>query len=276
MPSPFPGMDPFLEHPDFFPGLHAALAFCIREQLQARLPDSYFAEISERSWVDISGRFIEPDVEVLQWRNALHQPISSTAMQADSGGVAVMDGNEPVVIHSLPADQEDDEVREQFVEIWSKRDGDRLVASVEVLSPANKTPGDHGREKYLQEQRELLDSHVHLIEIDLLRDGRHSTAVPERALRRSVAAFDYHVCVHRAYRPDEFSVYPIRLPQRLPTVRVPLLPNDPDVPLDLQSVFDRCYDTSPYRRRLDYHDASLAPPLTAEQQVWALSLLPSN
>ncbi|MFM9960016.1 MAG: DUF4058 family protein [Planctomycetaceae bacterium] len=225
MPSPFPGMDPFLEHPDFFPGLHAALAFCIREQLQARLPDSYFAEISERS---------------------------------------------------LPTDQEDDEVREQFVEIWSKRDGDRLVASVEVPSPANKTPGDHGREKYIQKQRELLDSHVHLIEIDLLRIGRHSTAVPERALRRSVAPFDYHVCVHRADRPDEFSVYPIRLPQRLPTIRVPLLPTDPDVPLDLQSVFDRSYDTGPYRRRLSYHDAHVVPPLTAEQDVWVRNLLPSK
>ena len=119
-----------------------------------------------------------------------------------------------------------------------------------------------------------VDSHVHLIEIDLVRDGRHSTAVPERALRRSVAAFDYHVCVHRADRPNEFFVYPIRLPQRLPTVSVPLLPNDPDVPLDLQSVFDRSYDTGPYRRRLDYHDAQFAPPLTAEQETWARSLLP--
>ncbi len=276
MPSPFPGMDPFLEHPDFFPGLHVALAFCIREQLQARLPDSYFAEISERSWGDISGRFIEPDVEVLKWRNSSRQPADSSVMSEESGGVAVMDGNEPVVIHSLPADQEDDDVREPFVEIWSKRDGDRLVASVEVLSPANKTPGDHGREKYLQKQRELLDSHVHLIEIDLLRDGRHTTAVSERALRRSVAGFDYHVWVHRADRPNEFDVYPIRLQQRLPTIRVPLLPGDPDVPLDLQAVFNRCYETGPYRRRMDYHDASLVPPLTTEQQTWVRGLLPSN
>ncbi len=273
MPSPFPGMDPFLEHPDFFPGLHAAMAFCIREQLQSRLPDSYFAEINERSWVDVSGRFIEPDVEVLQWRNGGPQPIASAAMQAETGGVAVMDTIGPIVIQSPFDDPADDEVREQFVEIWSKREGDRLVASVEVLSPANKTPGDHGRDKYLQKQRELLDSRVHLIEIDLLRDGVHSTAVSERALRRAVAVFDYHVCVHRADRPDEFSVYPIRLSQRLPTVVVPLLPNDPDVPLDLQAVFDRCYDTGPYRRRLDYHAAAVVPPLTAAQDAWVRGLL---
>ena len=38
MPSRFPGMDPFLEHPHFFPGLHGAMHFCIRESLQPLLP----------------------------------------------------------------------------------------------------------------------------------------------------------------------------------------------------------------------------------------------
>jgi hypothetical protein len=39
MPSPFPGMDPFLEHPMFFPGLHGAMHAYIREALQAVLPE---------------------------------------------------------------------------------------------------------------------------------------------------------------------------------------------------------------------------------------------
>ena len=41
MPSPFPGMDPFLEHPEVFPDLHDSLGATLRESLNARLPEPY-------------------------------------------------------------------------------------------------------------------------------------------------------------------------------------------------------------------------------------------
>ena len=66
MPSPFPGMDPFLEHPAIFPGLHERLIAYLSESLQARLPEPYYAEIGERLWVETSDRSIGPDVYVLQ------------------------------------------------------------------------------------------------------------------------------------------------------------------------------------------------------------------
>ncbi len=40
MPSPFPGMDPYLESPDWFPDLHDGLIFCLKESLQNLLPES--------------------------------------------------------------------------------------------------------------------------------------------------------------------------------------------------------------------------------------------
>ena len=44
-----------------------------------------------------------------------------------------------------------DEFREPFVEIYARHDtGKRLVTSIEVLSLSNKTPGEHGRDLYLQ------------------------------------------------------------------------------------------------------------------------------
>jgi hypothetical protein len=66
MPSPFPGMDPYLEHPATFPGLHSRLITNLSDALQLRLPPPYFAEINERTWVELSQREIEPDVNVLQ------------------------------------------------------------------------------------------------------------------------------------------------------------------------------------------------------------------
>ena len=66
MPSPFPGMDPYLEHPAVFPGLHNRLIVVLSELLQAALPAPYYAEIGERVWVEVSQRFIEPDGIVLR------------------------------------------------------------------------------------------------------------------------------------------------------------------------------------------------------------------
>ena len=48
MPSPFPGMDPYLEDPLLFPGLHQGLITFIRGQLNASLPRHYVADIGER------------------------------------------------------------------------------------------------------------------------------------------------------------------------------------------------------------------------------------
>ena len=85
----------------------------------------------------------------------------------------------PVVVKVLH-----DEFREPFVEIYVRTEGGRrLVTSIEVLSPSNKTPGDKGRDLFLRKQKELLSGKVNLVDIDLLRGGKHATAVPlEQAL----------------------------------------------------------------------------------------------
>jgi Protein of unknown function (DUF4058) len=38
MPSPFPGMDPFLENPGIFSDFHDSFITYLRENLQANLP----------------------------------------------------------------------------------------------------------------------------------------------------------------------------------------------------------------------------------------------
>ncbi len=159
--------------------------------------------------------------------------------------------------------------REPFVEI-RRRDGsdDRLVAAIEILSPANKTPGNPGRESYLDKQREVLAGETHLIEVDLLRGGTHTTAVPRELALEKTGPFDYHVCVHRFDQPADYFVYPIQLEQKLPGIAIPLLPGDSDVPLSLQSVFDRAYDEGPYFRVVRYGEAPIIPALRPEHLAW--------
>src|SRR5690349_21134057 len=68
MPSPFPGMDPFLEHPEIFPNLHDSMVMLLQEALQGRLPEPYYAISRTRAWIEVSQRYIEPDVDVLSPR----------------------------------------------------------------------------------------------------------------------------------------------------------------------------------------------------------------
>jgi hypothetical protein len=261
MPSPFPGMDPYLENPAVFWGLQNRFIAVLSELLQAALPAPYFAEIGERVWVEVSQRFIEPDASVLH-----REPERA----ATSGSIATAETrNRPVVV-TVPHDER----REPFVEIRAPGDGaERLVTAIELLSPSNKTPGERGRELYLRKQEELLDNPTHLVEIDLLRGGVHSTAVPFDRLSGLAVPFDYHVSVHRSDRFEDFLVYPFRLDERLPEIAVPLLSGDLDVPIDLQAVFDRAYDTGPYRRRIRYAESTPIPPLRPDQIDWAALIL---
>jgi hypothetical protein len=264
MPSPFPGMDPYLEIPAFFPGFHDRFIAYLSESVQAKLPEPYYAEMGDRVWVEMSSRNIGPDVNILRGEPPrVAGAMSASEEELDLGGVATA-VRRMVVVH-VPHD----EFREPFVQIFAKLDGERLVTSIEVLSLANKTPGVQGRDLYLRKQKELLNGQVHLVEIDLLRAGEHTTAVPADRLRQAAGAFDYHVCVHQFDNFEDYHVYPILLEARLPEIDIPLLPGDGAVALDLQQVFARCYETGPYQRRLDYRSLKLDPPLPAEQTKWA-------
>ncbi|MDR3635755.1 MAG: DUF4058 family protein [Isosphaeraceae bacterium] len=263
MPSPFPGMDPYLETPALFPGLHNRLISLLSESLQAVLPPPYFAEISERVWVEVSQRFIEPDTSVLYGVRAPGAP-------GNGGGPATTAARSRPVVVTVPHDER----REPYVEIRTVRDeGEHLVTAIELLSPSNKTPGERGRELYLRKQREVLDSTTHLVEIDLLRGGAHTTAVPLERLIAQVGSFDYHVSIHRFDRFEDYVVYPIRLAEPLPAIEIPLLPGDSDVWIDLQTLFDRAYDTGPYRRRVRYAGGLPVPPLRPDQAEWATQRL---
>jgi Protein of unknown function (DUF4058) len=261
MPSPFPGMDPYLEHPRRFPNLHGDLITFLKGALQTQMPEPYYASSDARVWLEYSQRYVEPDVSVLRSDPGPLRGAAVAALPAEPVIVKV-----ETVFH--------DDRQEPFLEIYAGAGEEaRLVTSIEILSPTNKTPGERAREMYLSKQQELLAGQAHLVEIDLLRGGQHATAVPRDLAIKRAGPFDYHVSVHRFDRPGDYFVYPIQLSQRLPTIAVPLLPGDPDVPLDLQAAFDRAYDIGPYRRSVRYGRDPIVPPLRPDQEQWAAQAL---
>ncbi|MFQ6044287.1 MAG: DUF4058 family protein, partial [Candidatus Poribacteria bacterium] len=147
----------------------------------------------------------------------------------------------------------------------------RVVTVIEVLSPSNKIAGSEGRQLYLTKQREILSSQTHLIEIDLLRQGEHTVAPPREMLLRK-GKWDYLVCLHRSGQRGRYEVWAITLRQRLPRIHIPLQDSDPDIVLDLQAVFNRCYDEGAYARRLNYRSEPPIP-LPDKNAQWSNELL---
>jgi hypothetical protein len=168
---------------------------------------------------------------------------------------------QPLLIQADP-----EPATETFLEIIDHESGNRVVTVIEFLSPGNKSPGPN-REQYRRKQREITSSDANLVEIDLNRFGMHTLAFALEHLKpeRRTA---YMACVRRATRRGMAEVYPMPLWQRLPVVKIPLRPDDADVPLDVQALVEQCYRNGAYDGTLDYR-ADPDPLLAGPDREWA-------
>jgi hypothetical protein len=160
--------------------------------------------------------------------------------------------------------------KHHFVEVRDSKQRHRLVTQIEFLSPEIKQSGPD-RDAYRAKRDEIFDSDVNLIELDLLRGGER--VMPEVQYDPST---DYIVRINRACRRAGgriFEVFTITLREPLPCIPVPLKEGEPDVPLDLQHVFNRVYDRGPYRRGAVDYEGPTDPPLSGADAAWAEQLL---
>jgi hypothetical protein len=135
-----------------------------------------------------------------------------------------------------------------------------------VVIPTNKTAGP-GRESYRAKQRETLARERHLVEIDLLRQGRHVVAIPEWRVG-PFKPFASLCCVNRWPARHRFELHPRSLGQRLPRVRMPVADDDPDAILDVQAALEQVYNDGRYARRIRY-DEKCQPRLSKKARAWA-------
>lgn len=259
MPSPFPGIDPYLGQVGIWPSLHGQLINNAFEALQPVLLPRYIAVTGVRVYIEPAKQERTPDVYVVAPRVPEPQPRAGVAV---AERVAVVSLPEPEWVASDPGI----EVREPYIEIRDLA-GNEVITVIEILSPTNKAPGP-GRDAYRAKQGEVLLSTANLVEIDLLRAGWPTVAAPPDAVREG----EYLVCTRRLQRPGGFEVVRFGVRDPLPAVAVPLRPGEPDVLLDLAGVFARCYDTGAYAYRVDYTRPP-DPPLPPEEAAWAQALL---
>ncbi len=233
MPSPFPGMDPFLEAPAYWPDFHSTFINYWRESIADALPADYEAGLGERVYLVETmpehRKRIGPDVAITKGTSRADTSTSSTS-------VATL---EPITIPVTLLDGP----RESYIEILHHPDR-TLVAVLELLSPANKELP--GRTEYLANRNALMYQHVHLVELDLLQLGER---VP---LSQPLPQGDCYYFVARGdHRPD-CQVYTWSLADPLPRLPVPLRAPDPDLIIDMASVFTTAYDRGRFGKRLNY------------------------
>ena len=261
MPSPFPGMDPYLEDPAFWQDFHGRMIYSMSEQLLDRLPGHYDAAVEERVSLiegpedgDESrpvGRDIRSDVAVPQNTN------DPSPAPSPAAGAATL---EPVTVR-VPVIEA--EIRERWIEI-RRGEKRKLVTVIELLSPGNKAGSGFGR--YQTKRAALLRQRIHLLELDLLIGGR----LPDPEHLLPVA--DYYALLTRAGRPSIREIYAWSIRRVLPTVPVPLAPGDPDIPLDLAAALAEAYERGRYGRRLSY-DAPPTIPLDEVDGAWASGIV---
>lgn len=254
MASPFPGMNPYLEHPQLWPEVHNRLIIAIANAIESNLSRKYRVAIEKRTYTSLPEDSILvgiPHISVISKKSSSSQT-SSTITIPDSGEYLTV---------TLPTPQE---VRESYLEIRDVSTG-YVVTAIEVLSPTNKRPGK-GREAYENKRMEVLSSSTNLVEIDLLRSG---TPMP---ILNKTPQTDYRILVALGNRRPLAQLYTFSLQQKIPSFMLPLQPGDTELLVDLQSLLIQVYDQARYDLAIDY-TLEPEPLLNPKDRAWADALL---
>jgi hypothetical protein len=264
--SPFPGMDPYLEAPEIWHSLHTRLINIFADLLTPLLAPKYIADLQTEVVIEQldptsngesgGGTGIKiPDVLVMARQEpALLPPAAPSVATAEAVAVAPLRLQLPHMV----------ERRLTTIRIL-QQPKQKLVTVVELLSPVNKRPGDK-RQEYLAKRQRYLESHVHLVEIDLLRRW------PRMPLAEEPPPCDYLILVSNAYEWPVASVWALTVRNPLPIIEIPLLRGDPPVDLDLGDALRTAYARARYDLRIDYQQPP-KPPLSAEDGEWARAVV---
>ncbi|BDA72085.1 hypothetical protein CAL7716_062510 [Calothrix sp. PCC 7716] len=258
MPSPFPGMDPYLEQAVFWSSFHSRLIVAIADVIEPQLSSQYYVEVETRTYQsddsDDSLLIGVPDAVIF----ASKSDITSEQL-TDNSSVATQSRPELVML-PMPVS-----VNERYLEVREMVTDD-VVTVIELLSPKNKRAGD-GRTAYEKKRRAILGSATNLIELDLLRAGK---PMEIRGMQSTTA---YRILVSRSHQRPAAELYRVSLQQQLPIFPIPLKLNQVEPLVNLQEVFNGVYERARYATRIDYHQPVPSPALSKQDEQWVKALL---
>ena len=266
MPIPFPGMNPYLEHPDLWPIVHQRLIKFLADTLTQQLSPVYQVKVCERSY-QVSG---EDSLVVgspgFSWRaNSEPIPINANVHPPAPARAEPKVENRPVESRSssplgqkhpisvlVPVPQK---IYETYLEIINP--AGEVVTVIEALSPKKKRPG-RGRGLYERQRETIFGSDSHFVEIDLLR-GWEPPAIygPDEA-------GDYRVLISRSEQRPRAQLYTWNVMEPIPEFSLPLSGED-ELRLALKPIVDKACDRTDLL--VNYQQPPL-PPLRFEESLW--------
>jgi hypothetical protein len=257
MPTPFPGMDPYLERRGLGEQVHADLIVDIRRFLTPLVRPHYHVAIEQRTYLAL----LPPGQQSVGIPDALiiSHPASAPAPTA----TVVSTGHNPIVAE-LPMPEE---IRERYLEI---RDviTQEVVTVIEILSPTNKLPGE-GRSQYERKRLKVLASLTNLVEIDLVRQGEpFAINVPAGTSNRS----DYRTVISRSQQRPWAALYLFSLHDPIPDIPIPLRPDEAEPMLELNQILHNLYDQGGYDLAVNYQHPP-EPSLSKADAQWAAQIL---
>lgn len=252
MPSPFPGLDPFLESQKW-DDFHTRFITVISETLVPKVRPHYMVDVERYVYVTREDeevvKIIAPDAVIADTRHDWRE-------SAEAAGTATL---QPVK-HRIPLPRR----RQAYLVIRTRRN-ESVVTVIELLSPWNKTP-EAGVAEYLSKRANVLQSTANLVELDLLRGGQRLPTV------EPLQDADFYAFISRPRVRPDVDVYAWTLHHLLPTLPIPLAESDADVLLELQTAFTTTYDRAGYDYSLDY-TVDVQPALSRQDAEWVQSLV---
>jgi hypothetical protein len=252
-------MGPYLERAGMWEEVHTRLIVAMADALGPHVHPKYRVGVEQRTYLAV----ITPDeYELVGKPDVLVVAPRPQAQFASAPGTAV--GVTPHVAE-LPMPEE---ITERYLVVREVVTGE-VVTVIELLSPTNKLTRE-GRLQYERKRLQVLGSATHLIEIDLLRAG---APFPFR-LRDTAVRSDYRILVSRAHHRPKADVYLFTIRDVIPTIPVPLQPDEAEPLLALNDLVHDLYDRAGYDLTVDYHQPPPPPQMSEQDVAWMQRLLP--
>jgi hypothetical protein len=261
MPTPFPGMDPYLERPGVWEEVHTRLLVAIADALGPQVRPKYRVGVEQRTYLAV----ITPDeYELVGKPDVL---VTASRRQAQFVQETAPTVSLAPKIAELPMPEE---ITERYLEVRDVVTGE-VITAIELLSPTNKLTRD-GRAQYERKRTTVLGSATHFIEIDLLRRGEPFPFW----VRDGDAQSDYRIIVSRAQDRPQAVVYLFTIRDPIPDIPVPLQPGDAEPSVALNRLLHDVYDRAGYDLAVDYRQSPPPPQMAAQDVQWMQQLLHSQ
>jgi hypothetical protein len=250
MRNPFPGMNPYLEQPEFWHQVHNRLIVAIADDLTPQIAPKYRVSIEERVYTSVD------DVLLVGIADVAVADRSTTNTGATFTVAKITEPRQVKV--PMP-----EEVIERFLEVRSTQSRE-VVTVIEVLSPKNKRSNE-GRAAYETKRKKIFRSATNLVEIDLLRLGKGMPIL-------GATDTGYRILVSRSYKRPDADLYIFEMKDAIPAFPVPLREGELEPVVDLQRLLNEVYDRARFDLAINYSQ-SLKPALSSQDEAWVREIL---